>query len=714
MTSPSSSGDLTRRVPYVSRHRQELDRIKLDAARSRTYPVPEYFGKGGTHGDDDVDDYDDDDTRSRLGETQLFLGKVQNSIRNYFLSKTRNDWIETFLPAWRWLRVYRSKSKLVSDVIAGFTVGVMAIPEGMSYAGLAGLPVQYGLYCALMPVYAYGLFGSSRQLAVGPTSIISLLLSTGLAPIMDSKGISSTDPSYDSVYIRLAIQASLLVGLTYLIMGICRMGFVTIFLSHAVISGFTTGAAVIIATTQLKHIFGYNIPRSDLLYKNLQYLIENIAQFNFKVFLMGTAAILLVLAMKNASKKHKKLIWLRALGPLTVTILGIVISAACNLKAKGDIPLVGTIPAGLPSPTVSLWTPIDDFSQLFLVVISITIVGFMESISIGKQLAAKHKYEIDSSDELVGLGMANFVGAMFQSYPVTGSFSRSAVNHESGAQSGLAGIVTATLVGLVLLLLTSVFEILPLCILSAIVIGAVLTIMDFPEAMYLYKVHKFDFAVWVIAFLGTMFLGVEIGLAIAVGVSILIVIYESAYPHTAVLGRLPGTTVYRNVKQYPEAERTDCILIVRVDAPLFFANAQNVRDKIRKYRLSAEADLERRDSGELKYIIIEFTPVSHIDTSALHILDDMLDNYKSRGQQLCFCNPSLRVMERLVSSGFAAKAGRQHFFSCAHDAVNWCLGEMDVEALSVHNSNSVQGNRDEAEDASSLSASDVVNKEDTS
>ena len=247
MTSPSSSGDLTRRVPYVSRHRQELDRIKLDAARSRTYPVPEYFGRGGTHGnDEDDDDDDDDDMRSRaLGETQLLLGKVQNSIRNYFLSKTRNDWIEIFLPAWRWLRVYRSKSKLIADVIAGLSVGVMVIPQGMSYAKLAGLPVQYGLYSALMPVYAYALFGSSRQLAVGPVAIISLLLSTGLTPIMDSKGISSTDPSYESVYTRLVIQASLLVGLTNLLMGICRMGFVTIFLSHAVISGFTTGAAVV-------------------------------------------------------------------------------------------------------------------------------------------------------------------------------------------------------------------------------------------------------------------------------------------------------------------------------------------------------------------------------------------------------------------------------------------------------------------------------------
>jgi sulfate transporter 4 len=220
--------------------------------------------------------------------------------------------------------------------------------------------------------------------------------------------------------------------------------------------------------------------------------------------------------------------------------------------------------------------------------------------------------------------MANFLGGMFQAYPVTGSFSRSAVNNESGAESGIAGMVTATMVGVVLLLLTPVFEKLPLNVLAAIVISGVLGLLDYEEAMYLWRVHKFDFGVWVTACLGTMFLGVEIGLAIAVGVSLLIVIYESAYPHTIVLGRLPGTTVYRNVKQYPETERYDGIVMVRIDAPIYFANVQNIRDKIRKYRLVAAAELAERN-GDVKYIILEMAPVSHIDTSALHILGKFYD-----------------------------------------------------------------------------------------
>lgn len=226
----------------------------------------------------------------------------------------------------------------------------------------------------------------------------------------------------------------------------------------------------------------------------------------------------------------------------------------------------------------------------------------------------------------------------------------------------------------------------PLCVLAAIVISGVIGLLDYEEAIYLWKVHRFDFCVWLIACIGTMFLGVEIGLAIAVGVSLLLVIYESAYPHTAVLGRLPGTTVYRNVKQYSEAEQYDGIVMVRIDAPIYFANTQNVREKILKYELKAEQELAERGEEEttIQFIILELSPVSHVDTSALHILHDMIGNYKERGIQLCFANPSAGVMEKFISSGFAEEAGRDHIFVAIQDAVNWCLTQMDTVASSVY------------------------------
>lgn len=201
---------------------------------------------------------------------------------------------------------------------------------------------------------------------------------------------------------------------------------------------------------------------------------------------------------------------------------------------------------------------------------------------------------------------------------------------------------------------------------------------DCNEALYLYRVHKFDFSVWVVAFLGTLFLGVEYGLAIAVAVSLIIVVYESVYPHTAVLGRLPGTSLYRNVKQYPGAEQYDQVVIVRIDAPLYFANAHTARDKVRKYKRVAEEELAKRSAGSVRFIILDLSPVSHIDTTALHVLEDMHITQKRLGVQICICNPGITVTERLIRSGFVDSVGRNHFFPDVIDAVQWCLNEMDT------------------------------------
>lgn len=660
---PEEDQMMRQRVPFVSRHRVTMDRIKNDASESRPYEVPN--GKDAPE--------------------QPLSRKITGKLHKSFQDTDRQQLCEVLLPCWRWMRSYDFRNTFMSDVIAGLTVGVMIIPQSMSYAKLAGLPVEFGLYSALVPIYAYSIFGSSRQLAVGPVALVSLLLNSGLTQVMQAEGISEDDAGYQERYNTLAIQTSCLVGATYILMGILRMGFVTIFLSHAVISGFTSGAAVIIGLSQVKYIVGYDIAGSKNLHKLVKALLDNIDQFNYKTFVFGMTAVFTLVSLKTIGKRYPKFSWVRAAGPLAVTAISIILVVALDLNEKG-IPIVGAIPKGLPSLTVNQWSPIEGGGNLLIVVVSIVIVGFMESIAIAKQLASKHKYEIDSSQELIGLGMSNFLGGMFGSYPVTGSFSRSAVNNESGAKSGVSGMVTATLVAFVLLLLTVVFEKLPLCILAAVVIAGVIGLIDYPEAIYLYKVHKFDFMVWLTACLGTMFLGVEVGLAIAVGVSLLIVIYESAYPHTSVLGRLPGTAHYRNVKQYQDAEVYDGIVIMRIDAPLYFANAQNMRDKIRKYRLQAEDRAARDGTHPVQYLVLELGPVSHVDTSALHILEDMHVNYSNRNQQLVFCNPSLNVMGNLVSSGLADKVGREFIFPSVHDAVQQCLSTMDVEARSMHES----------------------------
>lgn len=252
----------------------------------------------------------------------------------------------------------------------------------------------------------------------------------------------------------------------------------------------------------------------------------------------------------------------------------------------------------------------------------------------------------------------------------------------------------------------------PFCVLAAIVISGVLGLLDYEEAIYLWKVHRFDFSVWLIACLGTLFLGVEIGLAIAVGVSLLLVIYESAYPHTAVLGRLPGTTVYRNVKQYPEAERYEGVVMVRIDAPIYFANTQNVRERIEKYHAVAEAELEERGNAHgVQYIILELGPVSHVDSSALHILNDMLHSYQEQGIQLCLANPSPEVMERFLRSGFAKEVGRDYIFVAIQDALNWCLTQLDESShKEVASSSDASDYLQDVDDVTDLEGQDMNNE----
>lgn len=295
--------------------------------------------------------------------------------------------------------------------------------------------------------------------------------------------------------------------------------------------------------------------------------------------------------------------------------------------------------------------------------------------------------------------MANFLGGAFSSYPVTGSFSRSAVNNDSGAQSGLACLVTAALVGLTLTFLTPVFAQLPLLSLAAIVISGVLGLVDFAEARYLWKANRFDFAVWLTACGGTLLAGVEVGIAIAVTVSLLMVLYESAYPQTDVLGRLPGTRDYRDQQQYPEAEVYDGMLIVSLRAPLYFANAQNVRERIRHLEtLQLQRQQRRRrrrqigaTAHEIHFILLELSGVSHIDTTAMHQLDSMVEEYRSRGQELVLSNPSIKVVEQLGASGLLETIGEDLMFASLHNAVSWCLYELDQRSTALSNKKKTSG-----------------------
>uniref|UniRef100_A0A7N0V3R3 STAS domain-containing protein n=2 Tax=Kalanchoe fedtschenkoi TaxID=63787 RepID=A0A7N0V3R3_KALFE len=500
------------------------------------------------------------------------------------------DWVELAFPCYRWISTYKWREYLQIDLMAGITVGVMLVPQAMSYAKLAGLQPIYGLYSGFVPIFVYVIFGSSRQLAIGPVALVSLLVSNVLGKIVDSS---------DALYTELAILLALMVGVLECIMGILRLGWLIRFISHSVISGFTTASAIVIGLSQAKYFLGYDIVRSSKIIPLLKSIIAGIDKFSWPPFVMGSVVLAILLAMKHLGKTRKSLRILRAAGPLTGVVFGTVF---VKIFHPSSISVVGEIPQGLPTFSVP-----KDFSYVVSLIPTaflITGVAILESVGIAKALAAKNGYELDSNQELVGLGLANICGSFFSAYPTTGSFSRSAVNHESGAKTGVAGIVTGIIMGCALLFLTPLFTDIPQCGLAAIVISAVLGLVDYDEAIFLWNVDKKDFLLWTITFSTTLFLGIEIGVLIGVGVSLAFVIHESANPHIAVLGRLPGTTVYRNVQQYPEAYTYHGIVIVRIDSPIYFANISHIKDRLREYETTVDKSTRRGPEVERVYFVI--------------------------------------------------------------------------------------------------------------
>eukprot|EP00775_Hariotina_reticulata_P008330 gene8330-8515_t len=616
-----------------------------------------------------------------LDGLKSWVEKTKDRGSKTFREYTLFDWFAYFLPCLRWLRTYNIKQYLMWDLLAGISVGFMIVPQGMSYAIIAGVPAVYGLYGAWLPLIVYALLGSSRQLGVGPVAVTSLLIGNGVKDMLPgAENIENPNTPGDLADIQAqfnhkVIQLAFLVACMYTGVGVLRLGFVVRFLSHSVITGFTSGAAIIIGLSQVKFILGYNVPRVDTVHETISVLVAARAGFKWQECVMGVSMLLFLIALRLVSKKVKKLHWIGALGPIMACVISIIAVVAGNLDKKG-IKIVKQIPQGLPSPTISWWVPIDDLGAMMRLAVVVMLVDLLESTSIARALARKNNYVLSYNQEIVGLGIANFAGAAFSSYTTTGSFSRSAVNNSSGAKTQLAGFVTAMVVMFVLLFMTKVFSLLPYNTMAAIIIAGVSTLVEFDTAIYLFKTHLRDFMVWLVAFVCTLFLGIELGLAMAIGLAILIVVFESAFPHTAVLGRVDRTSVYRNIQQYPSAEMVPGVLVVRLDAPVYFANVQWMEDKLVQYEADALRFARANGIDKVEYVVLDLTPVPHMDSMGCSFLEEINEDYKQRGMQLILTNPSPRVIRTLERSGIINKIGREWIFVRVHDAVVNCQHSM--------------------------------------
>ena len=532
-------------------------------------------------------------------------------------------WLNKLFPLVGQLRRYERRH-LGADLSAGATTAVMLIPQAMAYAMLAGLSPIVGLYASTIPIALYALLGTSRQLAVGPVAVVSLMTASAVGMLAES----GTD-----AYLTYALLLAVLVGLVQLIMGLLRLGIITNFLSHPVLSGFTSAAAIIIGYSQFDNLVG--------------------ADVHGLTAAIGIASLAILLLFKKFKPRFPAM--------FALVLLSTVLVWFFDLHERG-VAVVGDVPSGLPNPAM-VPLSFDAIETLLPAALVIALVGFMESYAVAKKIAARHGEEntLDPNRELVGLGAANLGGGFFGAYPIAGGFSRSAVNDEAGAKTNLAGLITGLAVVVTLLFLTDLFYFLPQPVLAAIIMTAIVGLIDVQAVKHLWEVKRDGLAILLITFASTLIIGIEEGIGIGIAASLLWFIFRSTRPHTAVLGRLPNTTSYRNLERHPEAMIIPGLLALRIDSQFYFGNVTFLKDTLQ--------DLEANMGAPLRAVVIDASSINQLDSSADLALRQIVEDYRQRDIDFYLAKVKGPVMDVMKKSGLHEFIGPQHFTHRVHDAV---------------------------------------------
>ena len=537
----------------------------------------------------------------------------------------------TWLPTW--LRAYRP-AWLAGDLTAGVIVTVMLIPQSLAYALLAGLPPEVGLYASILPMVAYALLGSSMTLAVGPVAVASLMTASALQPLASAGSAE---------YVALAVQLSMISGVMLLAFGALRLGFLAYFLSHSVISGFITGSAVLIAVGQLKYILGVKVAGSNVL-ETLLGLARALPQTRPVTVVIGVASLLFLLlarrylapVLTRLGVPAKAADLMAKLAPMVAVIASTAVVGLFKLNETAGVSVVGNVPQGLPQLSLSL-PGMSTLSQLWLPALLITLIGFVESVSVAQSLALKRQQRIQPNRELLGLGAANVASALSGGYPVTGGFARSVVNFAAGAHTPLAGVISAGLMALVIAALTGLFYYLPHAVLAATIIVAVTSLIDVKTLKEAWRYDRADALSLMATAMGVVALGVEVGILLGVALSLAVLVWRSSHPHMAVVGRVQGTEHFRNVDRHA-VQTVPGLLALRVDESLFFANATVVEDRVEA--LLARDPLVRR-------VLLICSAVNQIDATALGVLTQLERSLAIRGIAFMLAEVKGPVMDRL-------------------------------------------------------------------
>ncbi|KAK2380686.1 putative sulfate transporter 3.4 [Trifolium repens] len=542
-----------------------------------------------------------------------------------------------FFPILQWGSNYSFKL-FKSDLISGLTIASLAIPQGISYAKLANLPPIVGLYSSFVPPLIYAVLGSSRDLAVGPVSIASLVLGSMLR--------QEVSPSAEPVlFLQLALTSTFFAGLFQASLGILRLGFIIDFLSKAILIGFMAGAAIIVSLQQLKSLLGITHFTKEMgLVPVMTSVFHNIHEWSWQTIVMGICFLVLLLIARHVSIRKPKLFWVSAGAPLMCVIISTLFCFAIKAQNHG-ISLIGKLHEGINPAS---WNMLKFHgSHLGLVINWPYHWHFVpHCIAVGRTFAALGNYKVDGNKEMMAIGFMNVVGSSTSCYVTTGAFSRSAVNNNAGAKTAASNIVMSVTVMVTLLFLMPLFQYTPNVVLGAIIVTAVIGLIDIPAACHIWKIDKFDFLVMLTAFLGVIFISVQEGLAVAVGLSTFRILLQITRPKTVMMGNIPGTDIYRNLHQYKEATRIPGFLILSIEAPINFANITYLNDRTLRWIEEEEED-NIKEHSSLRFLILDMSAVSAIDTSGISLFKELKATLEKKGVELVLVNPLSEVIEKL-------------------------------------------------------------------
>lgn len=556
--------------------------------------------------------------------------------------------LKRFFPCSEWLANY-NKHVLTNDVVAALIVTIMLIPQSLAYALLAGLPAEVGLYASILPLVAYAVFGTSRTLAVGPVAVVSL---------MTAAAVGNLSLANSSEYLVAAIVLAFLSGLILIAMGIFRLGVLANFLSHPVISGFITASGLIIAASQLKHILGVSASGHNL-YELLIALSQQLANVNYPTLILGLSALAFLVWVRKHLKpllitlgmKPRLADLVAKAGPVLAVVATTLATYTMGLDQQG-VKIVGQVPSGLPSLVLPAFD-IPLWKELFVSALLISIVGFVESVSVAQTLAAKRRQRISPNQELIGLGASNVASAVSGGFPVTGGFSRSVVNFDAGAETPAAGVFTAVGIALATLFLTPLIHFLPKATLAATIIVAVLSLVDIKSIKETWAYSRSDFMSMAATIVITLIFGVELGIVAGVALSILLFLYRTSSPHSAIVGRVPGKEHFRNIDRF-DVEIDRSILTLRVDESLYFANARYLEDRVH--------DLISKHK-QVKHFVMMCPAVNLIDASALESLEAINLRLKDSGVTFHLSEVKGPVMDRLKNTHLIRDLSGEVFLS---------------------------------------------------